>query len=94
MTGPQSSRPPRAGFTAAGETTSTGQAGGAPAPEGDRSPARPGRRCMCGHVLVLHDISKTGQRSRCSVSSGPKATRCGCRKFTAATEPLNQENPS
>ncbi|HEX5565837.1 MAG TPA: hypothetical protein VFY14_02670 [Streptomyces sp.] len=41
MTGHQSSRPSRAAFTAAGETTSTGQAGGAPAPEGDRPPARP-----------------------------------------------------
>lgn len=77
MTGHQSSRPSRAAFTAAGETTT------------------PGQPCTCGHLDVLHDISKTTrQRTACSVSDGPKATRCGCRTFTAATEPLNQENPS
>lgn len=77
MTRHESSRPPRAALTAAGETTN------------------PGRPCQCGHLDVLHDISKQSkQRTACSVSSGPKATPCGCRRYTAATEPLNQENPS
>ena len=91
----QSSRPPRAAFTAAGGTPNTGRVG-APAPDGDTPPARPGQICgTCDHLDVLHDISKTtGRRTACSVSSGPKATRCGCRAFEAAPEPLNQENPS
>lgn len=77
MTRPQSSRLPRAAFTAAGETTN------------------PGQPCQCGHLDVFHDISKTTrQRTACSVSSGPKATPCGCRRFVAAAETLNQENPS
>lgn len=80
MTRHQSSRPPRAAFTAAGETTNPGQPC---ATEG------------CGHLDVFHDISKTTrQRTACSVSSGPKATPCGCRRFVAAAETLNQENPS
>lgn len=91
MTGHQSSRPSRAAFTAAGETTSPGQAG-APAPKGDRPPARPGPGLVCategcGHLDVLHDLSTSNpkRRTRCSVSSGPKATPCGCRRFVAAT---------
>jgi hypothetical protein len=69
---------------------------GAPTPEGVTPPARPGQICgACAHLDVLHDISKTtGRRTACSVSSGPKATPCGCKTFMAATEPLNQENLS
>lgn len=61
--------------------------GAAPAAGETTSPGQP---CGCGHMDVLHDISKaTKQRTACSVSSGVKATQCGCRKFVAAAEPLN-----
>lgn len=82
-------RPPReAASTAAGEATNAGRVG-SPAPEG-APPARPGQVCdTCKHLDVLHDISKTTKRrTACSVSSGPKATRCGCKTFAAATQPL------
>lgn len=68
----------------AGEATSTGRVG-ASAAEG------PGLVCECKHLDVLHDISKTTKRrTACSVSCGPKAAPCGCKKF----DPSTQENPS
>jgi hypothetical protein len=70
MSGRQSSRSPRAALTAAGETTSTGQVG-APAPEGVTPPARPGERCACGHLDVLHAFARDNRtRTACSVTSG------------------------
>lgn len=83
---PKSSRSPGAA-SPAGEATSTGQAGSR-TPE-RVPPARPTfPTCICKHSIVLHDISKSAkQRTACSVTTGPKADRCGCRRF----EPLTQE---
>lgn len=90
---PKSSRLPGAA-SPAGEATSTGQAGSR-TPE-RVPPARPTfPTCTCGHSIVLHDISKsTKQRTACSITTGLKATRCGCRTFEAAPEPAPGENPS
>lgn len=48
------------------------------------------RRCatptpagVCGHGDVLHDLARDNRtRKACTVSSGPKATLCGCKTFT------------
>lgn len=87
MTSSKSSRPSFGDAPAAGGASSPGQAG--PRTPERVPPARPSfPTCVCGHLIVLHDISKsTKQRTACSVTTGPKADRCGCRRF----EPLTQE---
>ncbi|OLT13060.1 hypothetical protein BJF79_03955 [Actinomadura sp. CNU-125] len=77
----------------AGEATNAGQEG-ARAPE-RVPPARPGPGvvCTCEHLDVLHNLTATGRRTACSVSTGPNATRCGCREFTSAVL-QTEENPS
>jgi hypothetical protein len=87
VTSSQSARLPGA-TSPAGDAINVGQAG-PQAPECGAPPARPTiPTSTCGHLIVLHDISKsTKQRTACSVTSGPKADRCGCRRF----EPLTQE---
>lgn len=43
----------------------------------------PSRRCECTHLEEMHDLAGDDiTRKTCSVSEGPKATRCGCRLFT------------
>ena len=83
---PKSARLPGA-TSPAGDAINVGQAG--PRTPERVPPARPSfPTCVCNHSIVLHDISKsTKQRTACSVTSGPKADRCGCRGF----EPLTQE---
>lgn len=69
----------------AGEATNAGQVG-ARAPE-RVPPARPGQVCTCQHLDVFHNLTASGRRTGCSVSTGPTADHCGCRSFT----PLTQE---
>jgi len=48
--------------------------------------AAAGKHCGtegCGHAEELHDIrDRDKTRTVCSYSSGPKATPCGCTRFT------------
>lgn len=37
--------------------------------------------CACGHTIVVHDLTKTGVRTACSVSTGKQATPCSCIRF-------------
>ena len=37
--------------------------------------------CACGHLDVLHNLSSSGRRTGCSISTGPHATPCGCRAY-------------
>lgn len=87
MNTPKSARLPGA-VSPAGDATSPGQAG-SQAPECGAPPARATfPTCVCKHSIVLHAISpSTKQRTACSVTTGQKATPCGCRRF----EPLTPE---
>lgn len=40
--------------------------------------------CACHHVEVLHAIRSNGSRGACSISTGAKATPCGCKAYEAA----------
>lgn len=42
--------------------------------------------CECGHGSGIHNLRKDDTRSGCSVSDGPKATRCPCKQFKAVTK--------
>ena len=41
--------------------------------------------CTCGHPDTLHDLNRKGQRTACSVSTGPAAVPCGCPVFAPIT---------
>jgi hypothetical protein len=43
--------------------------------------------CRCEHLEQSHDLNKRGERTACSVSSGPTAVRCGCKKFEEEVAP-------
>jgi len=82
---PKSARLPGA-TSPAGDASSPGQAG--PRTPERVPPARPTfRTCECKHLELLHNLTDSKRRTACSVSTGPKATPCGCRSFAAATEP-------
>lgn len=42
--------------------------------------AAAGPRCTCGHLDVFHNLTGTGRKG-CSISTGAKATPCGCKAF-------------
>jgi hypothetical protein len=55
----------------------------------------PALRCAdpaCGHLVELHDLAENNlTRKACSVSTGPQATRCGCKTYTELPD-FPQEN--
>lgn len=77
-----------AGWTGPAATTPLRPGGAAPAGGATHCPTcRCVRRevCTCGHVVELHDLVERRRkgvtvrvRTACSVSTGRKATPCGC----------------
>jgi hypothetical protein len=45
---------------------------------------QPGQ-CRCRHLDLSHNIAASGTRTACSVSTGPKATPCGCARYQEDT---------
>lgn len=42
-------------------------------------------RCTCGHLEQNHNLSSNGSRTACSVSNGPTAVPCGCKRYEVAS---------
>jgi hypothetical protein len=45
---------------------------------------QPGQ-CRCRHLDLSHNLAASGARTACSVSTGPKATPCGCTRYQEDT---------